>query len=219
MIDARILPVQHRMLDPMGAWLARRGIRADHVTLAGLAIGLCAAVAAALGLYGWALIGLALNRLADGLDGAVARAAGPTDRGAFLDIAVDFVFYAAFPLGFVLADPGANALPGAVLIASFILSGTSFLAFAVIAAKRGTQADDYPKKGIFYLGGLAEGAETIAAFALFCLFPAAFPVLALIFALACAITGVSRLIAGWQSFASAPLSEGKTARENPDFPG
>lgn len=200
MLDARILPLQHRMLDPMGAWLAHRGIPADHVTLAGLVIGLAAAAAAGLGLFGIALVGLALNRLADGLDGAVARAKGPTDRGAFLDIALDFVFYAAFPLGFVLADPAANALAGAVLIASFILSGTSFLAFAVIAAKRGTQAIDYPRKGIFYLGGLTEGAETIAAFALFCLFPAAFPVLALVFALACMITGTTRLIAGWRVF-------------------
>jgi phosphatidylglycerophosphate synthase len=163
-------------------------------------VGLAAAGAAALGLYWLALLGLALNRLADGLDGAVARVTGPTDRGAFLDIALDFVFYAAFPLGFVLADPAANAVPGAVLICSFVLSGTSFLAFASVAAKRGLSADAYPMKGIYYLGGLTEGAETIAVFALFCLFPAAFPTLALIFAAAAAITGVTRYAAGWRAF-------------------
>jgi phosphatidylglycerophosphate synthase len=200
MIDAALLPLQRRLLAPPGQYLAARGVRADQITIAGCAIGLVAAGAAALGLFWLALLGLALNRLADGLDGAVARETGPTDRGAFLDIALDFVFYAAFPLGFILADPGANALPGAVLIASFILSGTAFLAFAVVAAKRGMAAADYPAKGIYYLGGLTEGAETIALFALFCLFPQAFPMLALIFAAACAVTALTRLMAGWQAF-------------------
>lgn len=200
MIDAVLLPLQRRLLAPAGRYLAARGLRADQITLGGCAIGVVAAAAAALGLYWLALFGLILNRLADGLDGAVARETGVSDRGAFLDIALDFVFYAAFPLGFVLADPGANAVAGAVLITSFIFSGTSFLAFAVIAAKRGLTAANYPSKGIFYLGGLTEGAETIAVFALFCLFPAAFPILALIFAAACAVTGITRLIAGWQAF-------------------
>ncbi|WP_439139887.1 CDP-alcohol phosphatidyltransferase family protein [Roseicyclus sp.] len=200
MIDAALLPLQRRLLAPAGRYLATRGFGADQITLIGCAVGLAAAVAAALGLYWLALLGLALNRLADGLDGAVAREKGVSDRGAFLDIALDFVFYAAFPLGFVLADPDTNAVAGAMLITSFILSGTSFLAFAVIAAKRGLTTADYPSKGIFYLGGLTEGAETIAVFALFCLFPGAFPVLAMIFAAACAVTGITRLIAGWQAF-------------------
>jgi phosphatidylglycerophosphate synthase len=78
-------------------------VRADQITVAGLVIGLLAAGAAALGLYALALVGLVLNRLADGLDGAVARLTEPTDRGAYLDIALDFVFYAAFPLGFAVA--------------------------------------------------------------------------------------------------------------------
>lgn len=200
MIDAALLPLQRRLLTPPGQWLAARGVRADQLTITGCIVGLAAAGAAALELYGLALLGLALNRLADGLDGAVARVTAPTDRGAFLDIALDFVFYAAFPLGFVLADPTANALPGAVLIASFVLSGTSFLAFASIAARRGMTAADYSTKGIYYLGGLTEGAETIAIFAAFCLFPGAFPVLALVFAAACAVTGLTRFAAGWRAF-------------------
>jgi hypothetical protein len=99
-----------------------------------------------------------------------------------------------------LADPDANALPAAVLLASFVLSGTSFLAFSIIADRRGLTAQDYPTKGIHYLGGLTEGAETIAFFAAFCLFPAAFPVLALIFAAGATITGATRYMAAWQLF-------------------
>lgn len=200
MIDAALLPLQRRLLTPPASFLVARGLSPDQVTLAGFALGLGAALAAAFGLYWLALAGLLANRLADGLDGAMARLTVPTDRGAFLDIALDFVFYAAFPLGFVLADPGANALPGALLLASFVLSGTSFLAFAVIAERRGLSAADYPSKGIYYLGGLTEGAETIAVFIAFCLFPGAFPLLATLFAAAAAITGIVRYAAGWSLF-------------------
>ncbi|TNF19031.1 MAG: CDP-alcohol phosphatidyltransferase family protein [Rhodobacteraceae bacterium] len=201
MIDAALLPLQRRMLTPPGRWLAARGMQADHVTLAGFALGLLALPALALGAYGLALVFLGLNRLADGLDGAVARLSRPTDRGAFLDIALDFVFYALFPLGFALADPGTNALPAAVLIAAFVGTGSSFLAFAAIAAKRGEQAPGFPAKGIYYLGGLTEGFETIAVFVAMCLFPAHFPLLAYGYAAACAVTTLLRWHQGWRAFA------------------
>lgn len=200
MIDARLQPLQRALMVPPAKWLVARGVRADQITLAGCAIGLLAALAAALGLYWLALIGLAMNRLADGLDGAVARLTTPTDRGAFLDIALDFVFYATFPIGFIFADPTSNGLPGAALIASFVLTGTSFLAFSIIAERRGLQATDYPTKGIYYLGGLAEGAETIAVFAAFCLFPQAFAGIAWAFTAICIVTGITRYVAGWQMF-------------------
>ncbi len=201
MIDARLIPLQRSLMDPPARWLVARGVGADRITFAGCGVGLLAALAAACGLYGLALAGLALNRLADGLDGAVARQTAPTDRGAFLDIALDFVFYATFPLGFVAADPAVNGLAGAALLASFILTGTSFLAFSVIAERRGLTAADYPTKGIYYLGGLAEGAETIAVFAAFCLFPQAFAPIAWGFAAICAVTGTTRYLAGWEVFA------------------
>ena len=158
MIDARLAPLQKAVLGLPARWLAARGVLADHVSLVGFGLGVLAVPALAFGAFGLALALLAANRIADGLDGAIARATVPTDRGAFLDIGLDFVFYAIFPLGFALADPAANALPAAVLIASFIGSGSSFLAFASIAAKRGKTAADYPNKGIYYLGGLTEGA-------------------------------------------------------------
>ena len=150
-----------------------------------------------------ALGGLLLNRLADGLDGAVARLTQPTDRGAFLDISLDFVFYAHLPAWLRSGGPGANALPAAVLLASFVLSGTSFLAFSVIRRPARAEGAGLPHQGIYYLGGLTEGAETIAFFAAFCLFPSAFPVLALIFAAGAAITGATRYAAAWQLFGRA----------------
>ncbi|MFP5509868.1 MAG: CDP-alcohol phosphatidyltransferase family protein [Alphaproteobacteria bacterium] len=201
MIDALILPAQRRALNPLARALHRRGVTADRISLTGFAVGIMAVPALALGWF-WLVLALILaNRLADGLDGAVARLSAPTDRGAFLDIALDFVFYAVIPLGFALADPAANALPAAVLIAAFVGTGSSFLAFAVIAAKRGLRAEDYPTKGIFYLGGLTEGFETIALFIAMCLFPSLFPVLAYGFAAACALTTLTRWWQGWRAFA------------------
>ena len=200
MIDAALLPHLRRLLMPLARGMAARGVRADQVTLAGFALGLMALPALWGGAYTLALAFILLNRLADGLDGEIARLTRPTDRGAFLDIALDFLFYALVPLGFVLADPAQNAVAGAVLIASFIGTGSSFLAFAVIAERRGLTSAAFPKKGIFYLGGLTEGFETIAVFVLMCLFPVAFPVLALIFAAACFLTTALRWWQGWKVF-------------------
>lgn len=204
MFDAKLLPLQRYLLERPARILLARGIGADQISIAGFAIGLLIVPALWLGFYKTALVILILNRIADGLDGAVARLAGPTDRGAFVDIAFDFLFYALVPLGFALAEPGRNALCAAVLIVSFVGTGSSFLAFSAIAAKRELTAEDYPAKGIYYLGGLTEGAETIAVFALMCLFPMFFPMFALLFALACVITTALRLRMGWDGFTDTP---------------
>ncbi|MGB5868594.1 MAG: CDP-alcohol phosphatidyltransferase family protein [Albidovulum sp.] len=200
MIDRFIVPLQETVLAPVAQGLSARGVSADQVTLTGFGAGVAGVVALAFGWYHLALVLILMNRVADGLDGALARLQGPSDRGAFLDIACDFLFYALVPLGFALADPGQNALAAAVLIAAFVGTGSSFLAFASIAAKRGMAAGDYPTKGIHYIGGLTEGAETIAVFAAMCLWPAAFPILAYLFAALCLITTLTRWHMGWQAF-------------------
>jgi phosphatidylglycerophosphate synthase len=196
---ALISPLLRRIARP----IARAGIAADAVTLAGFATGVsgAAAIAAGMPLAGLALI--LLSRLCDGLDGAVARLGAPTDRGAFLDIALDFVFYASVPLAFALADPAANALAAAVLLAAFVGTGSSFLAFAVLAARRGIANPRLPQKGFYHLGGLTEATETLACFAAMCLFADWFAPLALCFAALCALTTVARLWAGWRLLGDA----------------
>ncbi len=180
--------------------LVRLGLGADAISLAGFAIGMAAAAAIATqhDLVGLAL--LLLSRLMDGLDGAVARATTPTDRGGFLDITLDFLFYAAIPLAFALADPIRNALPAAVLLAAFIGTGSSFLAFAAVAEKRQLQSLAFPDKSFYFLGGLTEATETIAAFVAMCLWPQWFPHIAYGFAVLCGITVVLRVGWGWQRF-------------------
>lgn len=200
MIDARLQPLQHAALRPPAVLLAARGVTADTLSVMGFAIGLLAIPALAFGWWSAALALIAANRIMDGLDGAVARIHGPTDRGAFLDIALDFVFYALVPVGFAMHDPTENGLPAAVLIAAFVGTGSSFLAFAAIAAKRGDQTTGFRTKGIYYLGGLTEGFETIMLFLAMCLFPASFPTLAWVFAAACGVTTILRWHQGWTAF-------------------
>lgn len=203
MIDARILPLQRAALQPVAEFLARRGIGADQISLTGFGAGFGAFIALCFGQWPVALSLILLNRLLDGLDGAVARIAGPTDRGAYLDIAFDMVFYALIPLGFALQAPETHALPAAVLIVSFVGTGSSFLAFSAVAAKLGRKAADFPTKGIYYAGGLAEGFETIAVFIAMCLFPAKFSLIAYGFAALCIVTTVIRWRQGWVAFSDA----------------
>ncbi len=182
--------------------LVRVGATPNAITIASCLIGLAAAASIAAGdlLVGLAL--LLLSRLGDGLDGAVARITGSTDLGGFLDIVLDFVFYGAVPLGFVLLDPSANAVAGAVLIFSFYVNGASFLAYAVMAEKRGETTEARGAKSLFFTTGLAEATETILFFVAFCLFPEWFPVLAYVFAAVTFYTALSRIVLASRTFGS-----------------
>lgn len=193
---ARIDPA----LDRAGRSLARSGVTADAVTLAAFAAGFAAFVAIALEAYLSGLFLLLLSRIGDGLDGAVARHTRKSDFGGYLDIVLDFAFYGLVPLGFVLADPSANSVAGAVLILSFYVNGASFLAYAVMAEKRGLSTDARGEKSLFFTTGLAEATETIAFFVAFCLFPEWFAVLAFVFAALCFYTAVSRIVIAARTF-------------------
>ena len=196
-------PLMRRVIDPplerAGHWLARSGLTANAVTWLGFAIGLAAIGALAFQLYGLALLLILANRIADGLDGAVARQRGPSDLGGYLDIVFDFLFYSGAVFGFALGRPE-DALAAAFLIFSFVGTGSSFLAYAILAAKRGLTTDLRGRKSLYYLGGLTEGSETIALLVAICLFPGAFAWLATAFGLLCWITTAGRIAAAIQTF-------------------
>ncbi|MRG71853.1 CDP-alcohol phosphatidyltransferase family protein [Alphaproteobacteria bacterium HT1-32] len=202
MLDARIRPYIDRPLALAAEILVARKISANTVTLAGFFIGLAAVPAIAAGAYPLALTLILINRLSDGLDGAVARLTGKTDLGGYLDIVCDFIFYSAIIFGFALASPG-NSLSAAFLIFSFMGTGSSFLTFAIMAEKRGITTDIRGSKSLYYLGGLTEGTETIALFVAICLWPEYFPVLAWAFGALCWVTTISRIIAARQTFGDA----------------
>jgi phosphatidylglycerophosphate synthase len=201
-LDRAAIALLKPALERAARMLVRAGIGADAVTLAGFALGIAGALAIGLGrpLAGLAL--LLASRLCDGLDGAVARLTTPTDRGAFLDIALDFLFYASVPLAFAFADPVANALPAALLLAAFIGTGSSFLAFAVLAERRGLASHAYPDKGFFYLGGLTEASETLLCFVLMCLWPRHFALFAYGFGALCTLTTLTRIVGGARMLAA-----------------
>ncbi len=199
MFDAKLRPLIDRPLNAMGRRLAGLGIGANAVTLAGVVLGIGAGVAAARADFTLALLLILANRLLDGLDGAVARATRLSHFGGYLDIVGDFVFYAAVPLGFGLATP-ANQLPAMVLLASFILTGISFLAFAAIAGQRGLETEAHGRKSFFYNTGLAEGAETIAVFVAMALLPQHFAPIAYGYAALCLLTVLQRTLIARQTF-------------------
>jgi len=200
MLDSKILEKTRSSLLKLAEGLLARNITANQVTVAGFIVGMSAVPLIIFDFTILALICIILNRLLDGLDGTLARLSTPTDRGGFLDIVLDFIFYSSIPLAFALADPQANALAAAVLIYAFIGTGCSFLAFATIAAKRQMASTEFPDKSFYYLGGLTEATETIILFGIMCLFPAYFSLLAYGFAFLCAITTILRIKAGLELF-------------------
>lgn len=200
MFDRQATALIRPGIDAVALRLARAGVGADALTFLGFAVGVGAAIAIATRAYGLGAALILLSRLFDGLDGAVARRTRPTDRGGFLDISLDFLFYPSVPLAFAVADPGRNALAATTLLAAFVGTGTSFLAFAVIAAKRGLTSAAYPHKSFYFLGGLTEATETLAFFLAMCAWPGYFTPLAFVFSALCAVTIATRLWWGWRAF-------------------
>ncbi|RUO39880.1 hypothetical protein CWE15_09010 [Aliidiomarina taiwanensis] len=209
MLDAKITPITRKLLEKPAAACVRLGVGADTMTIAGFVLGLLAVPALAFEQYTLALCAILLNRLADGLDGAIARRTERTDAGGYLDIVLDFIFYSAVVFGFLLAAPEQNGLAAGLLLVTFMATGSTFLAFASLAAKHGISNPLYPHKSLNYMGGLTEGFETMAAFVAFCLWPQHFPIMAYVFAGACWVTAGSRLSMGYRTLKQA---EQKTKR-------
>jgi len=199
MLDRFVRPWIDPPLNSAGRLLAAAGVSANAVTLGGFTVGLVAIPAIGTSHYIAGLALLLVNRLSDGLDGAVARVRGPTDLGGYLDIVCDFILYSGWAFAFALADPD-NAIPAAFLMLSFMGTGSSFLAYAIFAAKRGITTEISGSKSLYYLGGLTEGTETILIFMAFCLAPQYFAALAWAFAAACWVTTISRILAASRRF-------------------
>jgi phosphatidylglycerophosphate synthase len=201
MLDRTAIALLQPALQAMARVLVRWGVGANHITLTGFFWGIFAAVLIANTAYLLGLAALLASRLCDGLDGAVARQTQTTDAGGFLDITLDFLFYASIPLAFALARPEANALAAAVLLAAFVGTGSSFLAFAALAAKRGLQNTALPTKSFYFVGGLTEATETLLFFVSICIWPQHFALLAYTFAALCAVTIATRIVGGYRVLA------------------
>jgi phosphatidylglycerophosphate synthase len=200
MLDGSARKIIDPMLDSAGQFLAKRGVSADSVTIASFIVGLISAIFI---VYGYLISGLALlllSRVGDGLDGAVARHSQTTDFGGFLDIVLDFAFYGLIPLAFIIYDPINNAIAGSLLLFSFYITGSSFLAYSIFAEKWQLKTEVRGQKSIYFTTGLAEATETFITFALFCIFPDWFSIIAYIFSAICIYTAFSRIMLAKAAF-------------------
>ena len=200
MFDAAIRPHIDKPLASLARVAVAWNLSANQITLAGFVLGMVAAVLIASKLFWPALAVLLLSRILDGLDGAVARLTKQTDLGGYLDITLDFIVYTSVAFSFALADPEKNALAAAFLTTSFMAPAATFLAYAIIAAKRGITTEIRGSKSLYYLGGLTEGFETIFALCLMCLLPDWFAIIAVVYAVMCWVTGGTRIAAAVQAF-------------------
>jgi phosphatidylglycerophosphate synthase len=189
MFDVRLRRLVDPALERTASLIGKTGLGANTVTIFGALVGVAAAFAIAHGQFLGGLALIVLNRILDGLDGALARRNGPTAWGGYLDSLCDFLFYVAVPVGFAHAAI-ANVWPALLLVASFTLTAVSFLALAAILAGRDM---GHGAKAFTYSTGLVEGGETIAFFVAMCLLPVHFPILAIIFAALCVATVGQRL--------------------------
>ena len=141
MFDAAIRPLMNKPLEIAARQAIAFGISANAATAMGFVVGIGAAGLIAAKLY-WVGLGvILLSRFFDGLDGAIARQTKLTDVGGFLDITLDFIFYASAVFAFALAEPEKNALAAAFLTTSFMAPAATFLTYAIFAQKHGITTD------------------------------------------------------------------------------
>lgn len=210
MFDARLRPLIDKPLNAVARTLSGTGITPNIITGFGFFLGLLAAFALALQLDYTALVLILASRIMDGLDGAVARNSAPrsrhpgaksqeSDLGGYYDIVADFLFYSGIILAFAIGRPE-HALMATFLIFCFVGTGSSFLAYAIIATKQNRNHDQQGKKSFYYLTGITEGSETIFVLCLICVFPEWFPQIAVIFGGLCLMTTFGRVLQARRDF-------------------
>jgi phosphatidylglycerophosphate synthase len=194
MLDTRMRAMLGPALDSAGRRLARAGVPPGALTGAGWAAGAGACAATALRAWPVALVLWLANRLLDGLDGPTARAAGrASDAGGFLDIVADFSVYAGIILGLAIAVPQAR-LACVALLTAYYISGTAFLALSSLAERRRIRLGD--DRSLRFVGGLAEGTETIAVYVLLFLLPGHAVLITWAFTAVVAVTAAQRVVIG-----------------------
>lgn len=192
MFDTYLRNQKDRIGEPLAKRL--RSVHPQTITLVALLIGLAATFMAARGWYLWALALWLLNRALDGLDGLLARLHGhQSDFGGYLDILIDFVVYAALPIGLVLSTPTPERyLVLALMLAVFYVNTASWMYLAAILEKRHAREPETTTT-VVMPAGLIGGFETIVAYCIFLLFPNAMAILYSIFSALVLITIFQRL--------------------------
>ena len=198
MFDIKVIFFLNPILRMVACKLANLGLSANFISYCGLACAFGAFFSIIFCVYFLGLIFILLNRVFDGLDGAISRLTGSTDHGGFIDIVFDFIFYAIVPLAFAISSEN-NSLAAVVLLATFLINGVTFLAYAAIKNSK-EETSNLQTKSFYYSPGIVEGTETFAFFCIFCIFPSYFSIFAYVFSLFTIITAFQRAIVAIQEF-------------------
>ncbi len=193
----------YKVVDISAKKISKAGVSANVVTVTGFIIGILAINFLSLEKYGYALVCILINRFFDALDGAIARHNRPTDFGVFLDATLDYIFYAGVIFGFALARPGENAIPAAFLLFAFASAACAMLAYSVIAYKNDSSKKTDITPSPFYLGGFAQGFETLIALVILCIIPGFFLQIAIILGILSMVKVLSVIAAAYYNFTIA----------------
>ena len=195
MLDGPLRPVKDRLLAPVV-----RGpvgvVPPLVVTAVSLAGALGAAVAAWQQQWLLAVVLWLLSRVADGLDGAVARHRGTaSDVGGLVDIVGDTIGYAVIPLGIAMGvGTDAAWVVVAILLATFYVNAVSWTYLAALLEKRSAGASTTNSSTSTVMPrGLVEGTETIVFFTLALAWPDAAVTILAVMAAAVGVTTIERL--------------------------
>ncbi|MDA8196146.1 MAG: CDP-alcohol phosphatidyltransferase family protein [Actinomycetota bacterium] len=198
MIDDRARKLLNPVLERAVTPLVRRGVHANAITVLGFSFGVASIVSISLRENYLALSLWLANRLLDGIDGVLARRSKPTDLGGFLDIVFDFIIYGGLLVGIAIGYPGVR-LEAIVLLGTYYVSGTALLALSSITERRSKTQMIPPEKNsksIRFIGGLAEGGETIIFYVIVMALPRYAVISIDIFIAMVAITAVQRVAIG-----------------------
>lgn len=198
MFDAAARRLLDRPLGRAAAALDVGWITPDRLTGAGLVLGLGSAGSAALGWWAVAAVLWLASRLADGLDGPLARRRGSRDAGAggFFDITADFTVYGATVVGVGIGS-GGPLWPFLLVLLAYYVNGAAFLAFSSLAERSGRTIDD--GRSLSFLGGLAEGGETILVHTLWLVLPFWAPQIAVVWAAVVGLSAAHRIVTGYRA--------------------
>jgi phosphatidylglycerophosphate synthase len=191
MFDLQLRLILDRPMSALARVLVPLGIRADWVTVAGLVTAFVAMILVGRGLYLAGLAAILINRVLDGLDGAVARQTTPTELGAYLDAVFDTLFFASIPFAFALADPE-RAIAASFLIFGSMSAGASawiFMAFT----QRGESA-------AMPIASIVESLVMVLGFIVACILPARFSIVAYLLGFATFVVAGIRIAAAVNTF-------------------
>ncbi len=201
MVDKFFIKVLHSPLRAIAKFFSKVGISANMVTLSNVPLSILIFVSLLAKWYMIALILIIINRIFDGLDGAIARYNHTSNPASgYLDIMVDYLFYISIPLAFVLNDPQSNAIFGSLVLGGFVLTGVNFMATSSVATKLNIKNVSFPNKAIYYASNIVEGAETILYFILVCIFPQYFAPISMVVGILLFVTTPLLVFIRWKVF-------------------